>query len=430
MSIGLIVAIALAALLVLSVPIAFALGISALLGILLISPDFLILIPQRFMAGVDGFTLLAIPLFILAGSIMGRGGIAARIVEMAMVFVGRVRGGLGMVVVLSTMFFSGISGSASADTAAIGSVTYPAMRAQRYPPPFAAALIAAAGGTAALVPPSIDLVMIGVVANISIGGLFAAGFLPGAVNAIGVLVVTYWLARKLDLPLEPHLGWPERLRRLRNGIPALLMAVIILGGIFGGVFTPTEASAVAVVYGFVVTFFFYRELRLEDIPKVLLDACQLTGMVLLVVGMASVFSYVLTFERVPHQLSQWILEVAGNWILFVLLVSVVFFLLGMVMDALPALIVLMPILVPIGVSLGMDPIHIGILVAANVGVSLVSPPVGLCLFVACGLSKQPLEPVIRAMLPFYVALIATTLVISYVPEITLLVPRLLGYVGK
>ncbi len=425
---GIILGIVLAILLVLSVPIAMCLGLASLAAILVMSSDFLIFLPQKFLAGIDSFTLLAIPLFILAGTIMGEGGIAHRIIDLAMVFVGRLRGGLGMVSIISTMFFSGVCGSASADTAAIGSVTIPAMKKKKYPGTFATAIVAAAGGTSQLVPPSIDLIIIGIVANISIGGLFAAGFLPGFVNGIFLMALVYFYAWKMNLPLEPKIIFSEKLRIIRRGSLAILMVIIILGGILGGIFTPTEASSVAVVYGFIVSFFIYKELKIQDIPKVFLRTSELTGIVFLVLGMASVFSYVLTFERIPHAIAESIKFYADSWIIFVLFVNIVFFLLGMIMDALPALIILMPILVPVGVSLGMHPIHIGILVQANVGVSLISPPVGVCLYVACGLSKEPLEKVIKSLIPFYIVLVATVLIISYVPEIALYIPRLLGYV--
>ena len=418
----------LAVLLVLSVPIAMSLGLASLAAILVMSTDFLIFLPQKFITGIDSFTLLAIPLFILAGTIMGEGGIAHRIIDLAMVFVGRLRGGLGMVTIVSTMFFSGVCGSASADTAAIGSITIPAMKKKRYPAPFATAIIAAAGGTSQLVPPSIDLIIIGVVANISIGGLFAAGFLPGLVNGISLMLLVYFFARRMNLPLEPKINLLEKIKIVWRGSLAILMVIIILGGILGGVFTPTEASSIAVIYGFVVSFFIYKELQLKDIPKVLLRTSELTGIVFLVLGMASVFSYVLTFERIPHAIADSIRVYADNWIIFVLFLNIVFFLLGMIMDALPALIILMPILVPVGVSLGMNPIHIGILVQANVGISLISPPVGVCLYVACGLSKEPIENVIKALIPFYIVLVGTVLIISYIPEIALYIPRILGYV--
>ena len=425
---GIVLVLVLAVLLVLSVPIAMSLGLASFAAILVMSPDFLIFLPQKYISGIDSFTLLAIPLFILAGTIMGQGGIAHRIIDLAMVFVGRLRGGLGMVSIVSTMFFSGVCGSASADTAAIGSVTIPAMKKKRYPTPFATAIIAAAGGTSQLVPPSIDLIIIGIVANISIGGLFAAGFLPGLVNGVSLMLLVYFFARKLNLPLEPKINLLEKVKIVWRGSLAILMVVIILGGILGGIFTPTEASSIAVVYGFVVSFFVYKELKLKDIPKVLLRTSELTGIVFLVLGMASVFSFVLTFERIPHAIADTIKIYADNWIIFVLFLNIVFFLLGMIMDALPALIILMPILVPVGVSLGMDPIHIGILVQANVGISLISPPVGVCLYVACGLSKQPIETVIKALIPFYIVLVFTVLIISYIPEIALYIPRILGYV--
>ena len=415
--------------LALSFPIAMCLGVASFAGVLYTSSDLLVTLPQRFLAGIDSFPLLAIPLFILAGQIMGQGGIARRIVDLAMVFVGRIRGGLGMVSILSTMLFSGISGSSSADTAAIGSITLPAMRKKGYPTRFATALVAAAGGTASLVPPSIDFIIIGVVANISIGGLFAAGFLPGAVNGIAIMALVYYYGRKLNLPLEPPIPFKLKLWKILDGMISLCMAVIILGGILLGITTPTEASAVAVVYGLLVSLLIYKELKLSDLPGILLRSAQLTGIVMLVLGMASIFSFVLTFERIPHLIGEFIVEYSGNWIVFVIFVNVLFLFLGMIMDGLAALIVLMPIIVPAAVSLGMEPIHIGILCANNIGISMISPPVGVCLYVACGLSDLSIEEVIRPLIPFLLVLLGTLLVISYVPSITLMLPRILGYVA-
>jgi C4-dicarboxylate transporter DctM subunit len=425
---GLVICIAFVVALVLSVPISITLGVASMAGILYLSPDFLVIIPQKVLFGVNSFPLLAIPLFILAGTIMAQGGIARRIVAMALVFVGHIRGGLGLVVIVSTMLFSGVCGSASADTAAIGSITLPEMKKKGFPTPFATALLASAGGTSQLVPPSIDLIIIGVIGNISIGGLFAAGLLPGVVNGLGLMAVAYYFGWKLNLPVEARMSWKEKIWACLDGSLAALMAVIILGGILGGIFTPTEASAVAVVYGFCVSVFIYKELKFEDIPRVLLQTCRLTGMVMLVIGMAALLSFVLTFERIPHAVSQFIVDNAGNWIVFVLFVQIVLLLVGMVMDALPVLIILLPILLPVAVDLGMDPIHFGILVEANMGLSLITPPVGICLYVACGLSDLKVEDILRPLVPFILVLVATLLIISYVPEITLFVPRLLGYV--
>lgn len=410
-----------------SVPIAIAIGLASMGALAILSPDFIVLVPQKILSGIDSFTLLAIPMFIFAGSVMGSGGIARRIVNLALIFVGQVRGGLGFVVILSTMFFSGVCGSASADTAAIGSTTMPEMLKRKYPPEFATALLAASGATASIIPPSIDLIIIGIVSGISIGGLFAAGILPGVFNAMALMGLCYYYAIRLNLPVTASTTWSEKRAIFKDGILAVLMPVIILGGILGGIFTPTEASAVAVIYGLVVSIFIYREMSWGQLPAILLQSARLTGIVMLILGMASAFSFALAFERIPHLLAHFIVTYADNWVIFVIFVNVLFFLLGMIMDALPAIIILMPILVPAGVALGMDPIHIGIFVAANVSMSLFTPPVGVCLYVACGLSKLPIEAVFKPLLPFMGILLITLLTISYVPEITLFIPRLLGY---
>jgi C4-dicarboxylate transporter DctM subunit len=426
---GLVILIVFFTALALSVPIGIALGISALSGLMFISfdPHLIILLPQKFMAGLDSFPLLAIPLFILAGSIMSHGGIARRIVDLSLVFFGRIRGGLGIVVTVSTFFFGAICGSGSAKTAAIGSVMFPEMKRKRYPPELATAIVAAAGGASSLIPPSIDLIIIGVVANISIGGLFAAGILPSLVSLAALVVLVYMTARRLDLPTAPKIPWSKKLKIIRDGIPPIFMVVIVLGGIYGGIFTPTEAAAVAVVYGFCLSFFVYKELKPADLKKSLLQTASLSGVVLIMLGTASMISFVMTFERIPHQIAAGITHYATNWVVFVLLVNVVFIILGMVMDALPAIIVLMPIIVPVAVSLGMNPIHLGILVEANVGLGMITPPVGICLYVACGISGITVEKSIRTLLPFILVLLITLLIISYVPQVTLFLPRLLGY---
>jgi len=426
---GLVIAATLVITLLLSVPVGIALGMAAMAGLLYSSPEFLIVLPQKFLAGLDSFPLLAIPLFVLAGTLMAQGGMAKRIIDMAMVFVGRIPGGLALMVIFSTLFFSGISGSPSANTAAIGSVALPAMERKKYPRAYATAVFAAAGGVSTLVPPAIDLIIIGVVSGISIGALFAAGVIPAAVNGLALMGLAYFFALRMDLPLEPPMPWRQKLRIIKAGLLPLFMVVIILGGIYGGIFTPTEASAVAVIYGFCVSFFIYRELSVEDIPRVLLKTASLTGVVMLVLATASMMSFVLAFERIPQLLAELITGYAYNWVVFILLVHVLFLILGMVMDALPPIIILMPILVPVAESFGMDPVHFGILVAANVGIGMISPPVGICLYVACGISKTAIEEVVPHLLPFLLVLVATLMLITFFPSITLFLPRLLGFVG-
>ena len=411
-----------------SVPVGIALGLAAFVGMLYVSPDVLIMMPQKFLYGLDSFPLLAIPLFVLAGQLMSNGGLAKRIIAMALIFVGQIRGGLALVVIFSTMLMSGISGSPSANTAAIGSVAIPAMKKLKYPPEFATAVLAAAGGVSTLVPPAIDLIIIGVIANISIGGLFAAGILPAVVNGVAIMLIAYYYSKKMNLPLADKTTTSDKIRVLKDGILPLLMIGIILGGIYGGVFTPTEAASVAVVYGFLVSFFVYKELKLEDMPQLLLNTAGLSGVVLLVLATASMFSFILTFERIPHALAQIIVTYADNWIIFIILVHLVFLMLGMVMDALPAIIVLMPIFLPVGISLGMEPIHLGILIAANVGIGMITPPVGICLFVACGISDVKIGNVVKPLFPFLLFLIITLIIITIFPQITLFLPRLFGII--
>ena len=408
------------------VPVGMCLAIAAMAGLLLISPDVLIMMPQKFISGLDSFPLLAIPLFVLAGQLMSHCGLARRIVDMSLVFVGHIRGGLGLVVIFSTMLMSGISGSPAANTAAIGSISVPAMVKRKYPVGFATAILAAAGGVSTLVPPAIDLIIIGVIANISIGALFAAGVLPAVLCGVAIMVLANYKARKMALPLIEPMSREEKLKTLRDGLLPVLMVLIILGGIYGGVFTPTEAAAVAVVYGFCVAFFIYKELKLKDLPEVLLKTCSLTGVVLLVLATANMFSFVLTFEGLPLAMADMITAYAFNWIMFILFVHILFFVLGMVMDCLPPILILMPILVPVATAMGIDPVHFGIIVAANVGLGMVSPPVGICLFVACGIADTRIELVVRPLLPFLLILVISLMVITFVPQISLFLPRLFG----
>jgi len=408
------------------VPVGMCLAIAAMAGLLLISPDVLIMMPQKFISGLDSFPLLAIPLFVFAGQLMSHGGLARRIVDMSLVFVGHIRGGLGLVVIFSTMLMSGISGSPAANTAAIGSIAVPAMVKRKYPVGFATAILAAAGGVSTLVPPAIDLIIIGVIANISIGALFAAGVLPAVLCGVAIMVLANYKARKMALPLIEPMSREEKLKTLRDGLLPVLMVLIILGGIYGGVFTPTEAAAVAVVYGFCVAFFIYKELKLKDLPEVLLKTCSLTGVVLLVLATANIFSFVLTFEGLPLAMADMITAYAFNWIMFILFVHILFFVLGMVMDCLPPILILMPILVPVATAMGIDPVHFGIIVAANVGLGMVSPPVGICLFVACGIADTRIELVVRPLLPFLLILVISLMVITFVPQVSLFLPRLFG----
>jgi C4-dicarboxylate transporter DctM subunit len=327
------------------------------------------------------------------------------------------------------MFFHGISGSSTADTAAIARVVLPSMQKQGYPLPFATALIASAGATATLIPPTLDLIIIGIIAGISVVGLFAGGILPALVNGLGLVAIVVFISWRRGYGRRFHASFVDIARAFFYAIPALFMIVIILGGILGGVFTPTEASAVAVAYAVFVSTIIYRDLKLSMLPAIFRSTLELTGMVMLVIAAGTVIGYAMIINGIPQQLADLILDTTDNWIIFLLLVQIVFFLLGMVMDGLPALLILMPILTPIAKQYGIDPIHFGILVEVNVALGMATPPVGLCLFAACAVARLPVEKVIRPLIPMIVTLTATMLVVTYVPEITLFLPRLLGLVN-
>jgi tripartite ATP-independent transporter DctM subunit len=416
----------------LGAPIAFALGGSAALGLWL-SPDGVALlpsVPQQIFHSLNSFPFLTIPLFIFAGAIMAEGGVANRLMEIAEMTVGRGRGGLGAAIVVSAMFFHGISGSSTADTAAIGKVTLPTLRQQGYPVPFSTALLAAAGATATLIPPTIDLIIIGVVANMSIAGLFAAGLIPALINGLGLVLMVIYLARRRGYGTGGRRADAlQAVVAFVKAIPALFMIVIILGGILSGAFTPTEAAAVAVVYGLLLASLVYRDLRPRQMLKIFRETIEISGIVMLVIAMGAVLSYTLTIFQVPNGLAAGLEGVAENRVLFLFLVQLVFFVIGMFMDTVPALLILMPILTPIATAHGIEPIHFGILVEANVALGLATPPVGVCLYAACAVANIPLERVIKPLLPMIAILVVTMLVITYVEDFSMFLPRLLGLTG-
>lgn len=425
---GPIILISFFSLLILGVPVAFALGGAGILGLSL-DPNLQFMLgalPQQMFNAFNSFPFLTIPLFIFAGTIMAEGGVAGRLMGLTEVTVGRGRGGLGSAMVIAAIFFHGISGSSTADTAAIGKVTLPSLERQGYPLPFGTALLAAAGATATLVPPTIDLIIIGVVANLSIAALFAAGLIPAIINGAGLITVVVLTSYRRGYGRGRKAALSEILAAFIKAIPALFMIVIILGGILSGVFTPTEASAVAVVYGVLVAAFVYRDLKLKMLPGIFRETIEISGMVLLVIAMGTLLAFAMTMGQVPQAVAHGLMGLSGEKNLFLLLVQLLFLAIGMFMDALPALVILMPILTPVAVSLGIDPVHFGILVEANVALGLAHPPVGVCLFAACAVAKLPLERVIRPLLPFLAILVVTLFAITYVEGFSMFLPRLLG----
>jgi C4-dicarboxylate transporter DctM subunit len=415
----------------LGVPIAFVLGASAMIGVLL-APDGTDLLPallQQLFVAVSSFNFLAIPLFVFTGGILAEGGIAKILMDLATMTIGRGRGGMGASIVGASMLFHGISGSSSADAAAIGKVTLPTLREQGYPLPFSVALLATAGATGVLIPPTNDLIIIGIVGNMSIAGLFAAGILPACVNGLGLMALVVFISwRRGYGKALISLSAKQTALVFLKAIPALFTIVIILGGILGGVFTPTEAASVAVFYGLFLAFVVYRSISISQFFGIFRTTVELSGMVLLVIGMGSMLGYALTVFQVPHELGRLIDVVAPGKILFLLFVQISFYLIGTCMDTLPALLILIPILTPMAIARGIEPIHFGILVECNVALHLACPPLGGILFTACAVGNTPLETVIKPILPMIAILTVTMLIITYVPGIAMYLPRLLSLV--
>jgi len=398
------------------------------LAILLIGPGApWIIVPNSIFNGMNSFPLMAVPFFILAGELMNRGGITFRLVQFADMLVGRIRGGLAQANIASSMLFAGITGSALADTAAIGRVLIPAMVKQGYSPAYSAAVTAASSLIGPIIPPSITMILYGVSAGASISGLFLAGFVPGILIGLGLMITAYVFAvrgkfevRKNKLPLA------EKITRTRDAIVAMMMPIIILGGIFGGVMTPTEAAAIAVVYALVAGFFL-GELKLRDLPPVFLRSGMVTASVMLIVGTARIFSDLLTQEQIPEQLALVVLGLTDQPWLLLLLINVFLLAVGFVMDTSAAIIILVPVLLPIATSIGLDPITFGIIMCVNLIIGLATPPLGICLFVAADVAKIRVERLIVAIWPFLLVQIAVLLLITYVRELPTALPRYFGY---
>jgi C4-dicarboxylate transporter, DctM subunit len=422
---GLFLSLAFAFFIGINIPIAFSMGLSSILGLLLKGDIPLVIVPQKIFTGTDSFPLLAVPFFILAGMLMDTGGISLRLVRLAQALVGHFRNGLGMVCIVSEIFFSGISGSTAADTAAVGSILIPAMNQAGYKPARSTAIVCAACGMGILVPPCIAMVVYGGVANTSIGALFAGGFLPALVMALALMFQLNLQARSAGLVPLPWPGFKPLSQAFKESIPALIMPIIIFGGILGGICTPTEAAVLAVAYGLIISLLVYREINLVKLKEVLVETGVVTGKVMLMVGMASVFAWIMTREQVPQALSRFILSLGGGKIVFLLIINITFLFLGAVLEGVPALIMSVPILLPLAVQFGIDPIHFGIILIANMGIGLFLPPIGLGVFIACSIGKVTVSEVARPLIPYLAVNLATVLLITYWPWLTLVLPDLL-----
>lgn len=410
---------------VINVPIAVALGLSSII-IFGISNDIpLLILPQKMFAALDSFPLMAAPFFILAGKLMEHGGISHRLVDFAKSLVGSLKGGLAHVSILSCMLFAALSGSASATTAAVGAILISSMVKAGYDRNFSAAIQAAGGTTGIIIPPSVPLVLYGVSAGTSISELFIAGILPGILIGLSLMLVAYIISYIKGYGSDSgKANFANISRSFRRSFLALIMPVIILGGIYGGIFTPTEASVVAVVYGFIIGVFVYKELSLKVMRKILVEASITSSVILLIISTASIFGMLLTREQVPQSVANLFLTSDMSPILIVLLINLFLLLVGTFMETIASIIILTPILLPVVMSIGMDPIHFGIIMIVNLSIGLITPPVGMCLFVAAQVGETKYELVIKAIWPFLLMMIINVLIITFIPVLSL------GLLGK
>ncbi len=378
--------------------------------------------------GMDSFPLMAIPFFMLAGELMNRGGITIRLVEFSQALMGHLRGGLAHVNVLSSILFAGLSGSAVADTSALGSMLIPAMEKQGYTRKFAAAITAASSVIGPIIPPSGIMIIYAYVMGESVAALFLAGIVPGVMVGVGLMLMIKFMADKYDFPVASRkYTWGERRQASLKAFFPLLTPVIILGGILGGIFTPTEAAAVAVGYAFIIGFFVLRTLTIKEVPEILSNAGLTSAVVLLLVGAAMAFKTVVSLSHAPEQLASLILSLSENPLILLFLINLLLFIVGMFLDAGPAIIILGPILGPIFTSLGVDPIHFAIIMSVNLTVGLATPPMGLVLFVAAAVSREKVETIAKAILPFLAVEIIVIFLITYVPAISMTIPRITGF---
>ena len=409
----------------LGVPVAYALGLAALAGAWWIDVPFEA-VTLKISDGTDDFALLAIPFFVLAGAIMAEGGMARRLVNLARVFVGAIRGGLALVNILASSLFGCISGSSVADTASIGSVMIPQMAKAGYPRVFATNVTICGSVQALLIPPSHNAVIYSLAAGgtVSVAHLFLAGIFPAVLFAICLIGLVLWKARKLDLPKGEAIPWSEVPRIVREALWGLVTVFIIMGGILSGIFTPTESAAVACVYAFAVTFFVYRDYKWRDLPHLVHRVIKTVAMVMTLIGFSVAFGYMMALLQIPAQLTQMFLSISTDKYVFLLLVNILLLLLGTFMDVAPMLLICTPIFLPVVKMLGIDPVHFGMIMILNLGIGLITPPVGPTLFVGCAIGKVTMEQVSRELWPFYGAMCLALLIITYVPALSLWLPGL------
>ncbi|CAN5515463.1 TRAP transporter large permease [soil metagenome] len=414
--------------LLIGMPISIAMGVGALIAAAFYPALNPIIIPTRFVGLLtDSYLLLSAPLFILAGNIAARGGVARVLIDFATVLVGRFRGGLAYVNVLDSMFFGGISGSAVADVSALGTFLIPQMVRKGYDKDFATALTVSTAVVAPIIPPSIIAVIYAWMADESVAAMFAAGVIPGLLVGLGMAVPVFFIARNRNYPREAPPTLPQFWRALRNALPALMIPAIIMGGIIFGLFTPTEAAAVAVVYALVVPPIFYREPALRELPKIFADSARLSGVIGMIIGFVGAFGWVLTYSKFPFLIASSIAAMEPAWWVFIIMIIILYLVLGTFLTPSEIILVTVPVLLPVATAVGVHPIHFGMVCVIASAVGHITPPVGLCLFVGMAISGLSMEKLMKPLLPFLAAIVVTLFLIAFMPGLVLFLPRLLGF---
>jgi len=412
-------------LLLIGTPVAFCLGISsfATVAYLGLPP---VVVFQRLNSGVSVFALMAIPFFVYAGDLMVRGDIARRLVGLAGAMIGHLRGGLGQVNVMASVMFGGVSGSAAADASAVGGLMVPQMKERGYGVDYAVNITVVGSIIALMLPPSHNMIIYSISAGgrISIADLFTAGILPGLLLALSLMIAAYWVASRRGYPTEPFLGFRYLGRAFASAVPGLILVLIIFGGVRSGIFTASESSNIAVVYALLVTIFVYRTLSWEDFKAATFAAVRTTAMVLMVIGCAASFGWLLAYTRVPASMVEMLQQVSDNPIVILLLLNVVLLILGTFMDMSPLIVITTPIFLPVAVAFGVDPVHFGVILILNLGIGLCTPPVGAVLFVGCAVGRIPIWDVMRSIWPFYFAAVITLMLVTYIPALSLFLPSL------
>lgn len=410
--------------LAIGLPVAVTLGLSSM-AYLLFADIPLVVIPQKMYAGMDSFVLLCIPGFILAGNLMNSGGITERIIRFANALVGWMRGGLAQANIAASMLFGGISGTAVADVASVGGMMIPGMKKVGYPAAFSAAVTAASSTVGPMIPPSVPMIIVGSLSGLSVGKLFLAGAVPGVLMGLAMMVTTYFIAKRKNFPREAWKGRKELVRSFGGAIWAIAMTALIVGGLLIGITTPTETAIVACLYAVIVGIFVYRELPIKRIPKIIIDSAISSAGILVLVGTANVFGWILVAERIPQMLVGSVLSITDNKFVIIILINLLLLFVGMFMETIAALIILFVPLLALATSVGIDPLHFACFAVLNLMIGLTTPPVGVCLFVASNIARQPLSPVIRAIFPYIITNIIVLLLVSYIAPLATWLPNLL-----